>query len=740
MNRIRTLLLIAGGTFLPALQALAASEERAREYMFATILVWVSIIGGLSLLGLIYLGFQYRRYYRRKMSFFKYLIRNAVVQSFGVALLLILGVNTLVPKPDFGDAEAIINYARARNQPRMAQVGYKMLVDQDPENLDLQFKWLASHYGGESWGVRNQEVVEYFDYGTYPLDYYEKLFFSADPADWDLGHWGLGISHFFTYSFKSALAEFDRIENREMKYLNYFLGRLYVEPNNPNRDLETGKEFLRKEAALDGFKTGAYKILTAILYNQRKTPNAREELEALVDNPESRQWLPNFPRRYVYFKGGKVVPYMETVVEWRFSNVHLIGVLGALLGVLAWMIFLRSLNVFQPTRWLQMGIAFLVGALFTFLDAPLYDLLNIGFEFNLNGEPGNDFLYCIFGIGLVEELTKLLAFLFLLKFTNFMKAPLDYLVYACLCALGFSFMENLVYFDSSSVSLIHGRVLTASVGHMFNTALAAYGLILGRFIYRRRPMEYLFLFFLIGVAVHGIYDFWLVNPVVAGGAFLSVLIIIFSTFALGIFFNNALNHSPNFSYQVSLDTSHLSRRLFLLLMGILFFEYVSMAFAYTPEIANVSLSRSLAGGSYLMVFIVLNMGNIDIVQLEWRSLAFWDFRIRGNYNKALGERFEFKTWLRDKAYPFKEPISGTVRARYKIGKNNRYYLVELDTPVLYGNKLLPHLLIKPYYGGEAIYPETRNVVSLVMFDNLAYLLRKKKKPSDFRKIGYALAE
>ena len=185
----------------------------------------------------------------------------------------------------------------------------------------------------------------------------------------------------------------------------------------------------------------------------------------------------------------------------------------------------------------------------------LYDVYKYLFGFQLNGNVINDSLYCVFGIGVIEEFVKFVPFLIILKFTKIINEPIDYIMYASLSALGFAFVENFNYFDDGSINIIHSRALTASIAHMVFSSLVVYGLILAKFRYKKNTFLLGLLFFFIAAFAHGFYDFWLLNEYVAGFSIFTFLCLLTGILVYASLTNNALNHSLTSSDNINLNTS-----------------------------------------------------------------------------------------------------------------------------------------------------------------------------------------
>ena len=117
--------------------------------------------------------------------------------------------------------------------------------------------------------------------------------------------------------------------------------------------------------------------------------------------------------------------------------------------------------------------------------------------FYLNGNIVNDFLYCFLNIGIVEELAKLIPFVFIyFLFKKEITEPMDFLIYISISALGFSAVENSIYFYKHGPDIINGRAILATVGHMFDTSLIAYGIIRFKYYPKKQSLLIIIWFFI----------------------------------------------------------------------------------------------------------------------------------------------------------------------------------------------------------------------------------------------------
>jgi RsiW-degrading membrane proteinase PrsW (M82 family) len=140
-------------------------------------------------------------------------------------------------------------------------------------------------------------------------------------------------------------------------------------------------------------------------------------------------------------------------------------------------------------------------------------LLLVSFEetllgFKELGQPLPDAIYFIFGVGLREELCKLLLFLPLLPMLRRRGSRIEAMTCGALVGLGFAAEENVAYFHRLAASGALSRFLTANFLHMSLTALVAlsvFDAVRGRSTNR----DTVNIIFPLAVIIHGAYDLFL---------------------------------------------------------------------------------------------------------------------------------------------------------------------------------------------------------------------------------------
>ncbi len=119
-----------------------------------------------------------------------------------------------------------------------------------------------------------------------------------------------------------------------------------------------------------------------------------------------------------------------------------------------------------------------------------------------------DVIYWVLGVGLREELSKLVFFLPLLPFIRKWGGRREVLTCGALVGLGFAAEENINYFIGHDVSVALGRFLLANLFHMSLAAISATALY--DFVSdREKHTQTLSRAFATVVIAHGLYDFFI---------------------------------------------------------------------------------------------------------------------------------------------------------------------------------------------------------------------------------------
>lgn len=658
-----------------------------------------------------------------------------------IAILLLIScyifINIFSNDPVFTNKQEQIEYGKKTAQPWLESKAYQEMVQGNTSNVDLHFTFIKSHFD------ENQNMgpsVEDFNHeGTFIYGYYMGLSQSKDINTADIGELGLALYYYYRNDHALCRDHLEHIRNNKLKYVNTYLGLQHYYYNEPKK----AEYCLRKEIKQYGDIKGAYYNLSGIYdYEKRYT-----EIVPFVYNGAVYQYIPYNFRQRIHIMYYDFYNYFRDLFSQIFIKTNSIGFIGALLILLIWSLFLVRVNVYQKGKWKNILFTIILSSVFVLPVWLLYDIYEYKIGFTLNGNLINDFLYCVFGIGVIEELVKFIPFLIILKFTKSINEPIDYIMYASLSALGFAFVENFRYFDDGSINIIHSRALTASIAHMIFSSIIAYGLILARFKYKKKTFLFGLLFFFIAAFAHGFYDFWLLNKYVSDYYIFTFIWLLAGILVYSSFINNALNHSLTSADNIQLNTSKLSADLAAALIGVFLFEYICLVFIYGPTIGDREFILSTLGGGYLILFSSVRLSNIDIIPGEWSPIDFFVGLLpaqiiygekKPNYNSLVGQKVTIKLYRKKGILATLLPIEGEIMKREKISGFSGWFLVKLSKPLpIKSNQ--EFILIRAKDKLALIKKGDDTIISVVFIPSLTLLENNNKKLKDFVFIDWAVA-
>jgi len=523
-------------------------------------------------------------------------------------------INIFIDNPDFDELIEKAKFEQMANRPELAEKTYLQIIGQDIYNIESHYEYICTHFDIPEKTQIDRYGYEYRVDSTI-LNYYDSLSQVVDSQLSDIGYYGAGLIAVFFDHYALAVNEFSKVKNKNLKYLNNSIGNAY---NNMD-SVKQAEYYFRKEVENKGNLDGAYSNLILLLYLKGDS----KELHLLFEDKDVKPYFPTGIERILYFDDFQPLSYIKSLFKKVSYAFNIWGFIAAFLIMASWVIYLRKLDIYEIEKWKHVVITVILGMLFSFLVYPMSDFNNLIIGFTLNGGLINDFFYCVIGIGAIEEIVKIIPLLLMLKFTKAVNEPFDYIKYASLSALGFAFVENLVYFDENSLHIIHGRALTAVVSHMFDSSIIAYGLVLNKYKRQRNPYLNFIAFFTLASLAHGFYDFWLINETASEFSFVTFFFLLVSLFVWNFFKDSALSHSNFFDHDKSIDQEKLHDYLLYSLAGVLLFEFVALAFRFSPDVANDGLISSLYSGTYLIVFLSMSLSKVSINKGEWIPVKFW---------------------------------------------------------------------------------------------------------------------
>lgn len=296
-------------------------------------------------------------------------------------------------------------------------------------------------------------------------------------------------------------------------------------------------------------------------------------------------------------------------------------ILIALFIAWIWVDYYRLIDIFDKNHLGYVVAVFIMGALSTLLVGPANEIFIEPFGWGMKQEFWNDLLFCTFGIGMIEEVAKIVPFLIVHRFLrSHLREPIDYMVFIAISALGFSAMENVMYFTSYGSHLIDTRSILCSVGHMFFTSIFAYGFILLTFNERYKNPFFLLLTLLLASLAHGLYDFFLMEESIPFGYLITIVYFFFCIQIFATILNNALNNSSYFTYKKAIDIDRIAKRI-LMYYGIVFLaQFVLITADYGLGQGLVSLLKTIFMPGIIVAVCAARLSRFRLIAGRWNPI------------------------------------------------------------------------------------------------------------------------
>lgn len=402
--------------------------------------------------------------------------------------------------------------------------------------------------------------------------------------------------------------------------------------------------------------------------------------------------------------------------------------------------------MFETEKLVLVISTFILGGASVLITIGINKFILSHFYFELNGNFINDLLYTTFKIGAVEELSKLTPFLIIyFFFRKELDEPIDYIVFICASALGFSAVENVMYFNTYGSNIILDRSIMSSVGHMFDSSIIAYGIMRYRFHPKHKSKLWqVFLFFILGSLAHGLYNFWLMHSgFLFPWGFLLVFVYFF--FTISVFaeiINNSINNSPYFTYKKVIDNKVVAIQLYLY-YGIVFiaqFIFMGIEFDFSYALSAVFITIITSG--FVAFVSVVRLTRFKLIKGHWANIKlefpffikFTDgsnfsgasvshvvrpvLRVRGHayneifLNKYYQEYFRLKP-LNPRYSYLKKTRKAYIKEKFYYNNDQILYLVKL----FYGdnNEKETEIIITPKIKGKLLTTKYKAIVGIYVY-------------------------
>ena len=293
---------------------------------------------------------------------------------------------------------------------------------------------------------------------------------------------------------------------------------------------------------------------------------------------------------------------------------EVLGIIFSAAISLLWIVYLRKLDIYEPEKWSYIILVFALSCISIWAVFPISKIINdLGFV--LNGNPINDFFYCVISIGMVEELVKLLPVLIIIGNKKIMNEPYDLLFYASVSALGFAFIENTLYINSSELYSVIGRLLMSSVAHITFSSIILYGILLSKFRFKSVPKPVIYIaFFILASLSHGFYDFWLINNWASQYQSITMLFFLITIHIWFTMLNNALNISTFYNRSTHLQLDKLMSYLIYSLLIVFMAAFLLVHVIHGKQSAIQFFWGNLIAFGYFFIYIIYSQNRFKIVR------------------------------------------------------------------------------------------------------------------------------
>ena len=403
---------------------------------------------------------------------------------------------------------------------------------------------------------------------------------------------------------------------------------------------------------------------------------------------------------WVAFRFGHVDGILAGNSTWLF----LFSVLVSAMISYTWYRYLTWLDMFERERFRSELLVFVLACGSTFLVWPLSDAFDAITGIRLNGELLNDFGYAVLGIGLIEEIVKLLPYMVIVLLTKEVNEPFDHLLYLSISALGFAFVENILYLQNTGLAAVSGRALFASVSHMFDSSIIGYSVAIA--LYRKRsPWLAGLLGLLLAALAHGFYDLWLLAP---ERPFALTLLFFLASIQLWVIMkNNLMNLSPRLQVQLRLPSAMFRYRIINGVLGLVAVAFLGIILLDGNAPALAMLLNGWSTMAALLLFLAMSFsgfaliqGHVSPVRVALNPIRLF-LPVVTHGEDLTGTRWELflsvrgALMIRPGPLTAQLPIQGTLVQRVVVDGDRDHYLFRPDRAVVLPNALGDLLLLKP---------------------------------------------
>lgn len=523
------------------------------------------------------------------------------------AMIAITVVYCFFPKVEFPDdlvekSEMLLQAGmiyEARNELSAKRDGNKMDIEFQREYLYVHF--MTPKYYGKG-QERDDDSVE---------QYYKRYLNTDDEKERDAGNYLLGLFWSYSDEYDKALSYYNTVKNNSMPYLNNSIGRALSHMGKYEESLS----FYLKEIELSKNESAErFEMVVSNYSDSLLAAQKWNKIKELIDDSELYNYVsPNVKQSFYLYNGqywNYICNHMKSLIPVKINMIYLLIVL---IGFSAWLYVIRGWDDLK-SKSMFLLIAVIFGGIIisnlVFLIRNIFDLFHV---FELRGIILGDFAYCVFMVGFIEEIVKFIPVLIIRLFTNKINKPVDWVIYACLSALGFAVWENYQYLVGMGNGVALGRTFLSIPLHLILSGLI--GILVGEAEKRKKSKLVMFIIaYVISSFVHGIFDFMLLGPIK------QLIVLAFFVVLFGLmYFKKGLSNilsisSDNFQLRDSRKTMNILIVSFVAIWLTVYF-YNATFIPFPKAVKNLGLELFFNSGAFIVFFII----SFPILPGEWNS-------------------------------------------------------------------------------------------------------------------------
>jgi len=417
--------------------------------------------------------------------------------------------------------------------------------------------------------------------------------------------------------YGAALQIFGRYDLSNETYYNYYAGMALYQKKNFDKALHHFDAHYTEFEQHPNFYNAYAKCILVYKGIFAFKENYRDEkiIEA----------LPILQKVAVYTLQTKYLKVIGASMQYFFRDISFLGLLIALCIFTLWLYYLYYINIYNYTSLKNISIALIIIALTNII---LSLFFKASFEIIISNtttfQNFPTWFQYIWEIGFITEFVKIAPVLFILGFTKLIKDPFDYILYACLSALTFSFFENLNTFNAYSNGLYFYEASIGTIMQLSFSSIAISGFVYNFSIENKflKSLSHL-VFFLTASTLHGFYMYYFATFSLFGLIF-EISLFFFLMYYFQILANNAINFSSKFSHYKTFSFYHLKCFLILGLSALFAFEYLNIGLTRSAQAADHFLMHNFLYASLINYLVSSVFFNFDFVKKYWKGFTIFD--------------------------------------------------------------------------------------------------------------------